>query len=155
MNRLESKKKESAKLVGEFFVSVYDESGKLKSMRQVHNLITTTGFNLVSNLLGQASPRPAATNFVAIGSGIVAAAVGDTALGFELPNSRLTGTYTLGSNQYTMVASFPPGTGTGGVTESGMLNASAAGTLFNRQVFAVVNKAAGDTLSVTWTVSLS
>ena len=142
-------------LVGEIFIDLFDENGQIKDRRYIKNLITTAGFNLVSNLLGQASPRPAAANYIAIGSGTVGAAVGDTALGFELPNARLSGTYTLGSNSYTMVASFPPGTGTGGVTESGMLNASSTGTLLNRQTFGVVTKGASDTLQCSWSISLS
>ena len=155
--------REQLQLIGEVFLDLYDEQGKLKDSRYsckeigIHNLITDAGFDVVSNYMGQGSPRPAATNYTAIGSGTVAAATGDTALGFEFTGGRLTGTYTHtnGTKTYTMVTSFPPGTGTGGVTESGMLNASAAGTLLNRQTFAVVNKAAGDTLQTTWTITLS
>ncbi len=53
------------------------------------------------------------------------------------------------------VATFSAGEGTGAVTEAGIFNASTSGTMLCRTVFSVVNKAAGDTLQVTWTVTFS
>ena len=50
---------------------------------------------------------------------------------------------------------FPAGTGTGAVVEAAILNASSGGTLLCRTVFSVVNKAAADTLKITWTVTVS
>lgn len=47
------------------------------------------------------------------------------------------------------VATFAAGTGTGALTEAGIFNASSAGTMLNRVVFATVNKGASDTLIVT------
>ena len=53
------------------------------------------------------------------------------------------------------VASFGAGTGTGAITEAGLLNASSSGTLLCRTVFSVINKGANDTLGITWTVTIS
>ena len=47
------------------------------------------------------------------------------------------------------------GVATGAVTEAGIFNASSSGTMLCRTVFAVVNKGSGDTLQVTWTVTLA
>ena len=55
----------------------------------------------------------------------------------------------------TYVATFPAGTGTGAVTEAGILNASSAGDLLCRTVFSVVNKGASDSMTITWTVTVS
>jgi hypothetical protein len=55
----------------------------------------------------------------------------------------------------TFIATVPAGTGTGAITEAGILNAGTAGTMLCRTVFSVVNKDAGDTLSITWTVTIS
>ena len=53
------------------------------------------------------------------------------------------------------VATFPAGTGTGAITEAGILNASSSGTLLCRTVFSVINKGAADTLGITWTVTVN
>ena len=83
-----------------------------------------------------------------------AAAAGNTALGTEAARQALTST-TVTSNAVAYVASFAAGTGTGAVTEAGLLNASSGGTLLCRTVFSVVNKGANDSMTVTWTVTVS
>ena len=45
------------------------------------------------------------------------------------------------------------GTGTGAVTEAGILNASSSGTLLCRTEFSVVNKGSADSMTITWTGS--
>ena len=44
---------------------------------------------------------------------------------------------------------------TGAVTEAGIFNAASGGTMLCRTVFSVVNKGADDSLSVTWTITLT
>ena len=95
-----------------------------------------------------------AMSHMAIGSGSTAAAAGDTALGSQLGRVALTST-TVSSAVVTYVASFPAGTGTGAVTEAAILNASSGGTMLCRTVFSVVNKGAQDSMTVTWTVTVS
>ena len=46
-------------------------------------------------------------------------------------------------------------TGTGAITEAGILNAASAGTLLCRTVFSVINKGASDSMTVTWTITIS
>jgi hypothetical protein len=91
---------------------------------------------------------------MAIGSGTASAAAEDTALGTELGRVSLTST-TVSTNTVTYVATFGAGTGTGAVTEAGILNASSAGTMLCRTVFPVVNKQSGDSMTITWTVTVS
>jgi hypothetical protein len=55
----------------------------------------------------------------------------------------------------TYTASFPAGTGTGAVVEAGVLNNSSGGSLLCRTVFAVVNKGADDSMSITWAITVS
>jgi len=50
---------------------------------------------------------------------------------------------------------FGAGVGTGAVTEAGIFNASSAGTMLCRTTFSVINKAAADTLGITWTVTVN
>jgi len=53
------------------------------------------------------------------------------------------------------VSTFAAGAATGAVTEAGIFNASTAGDMLCRTVFAVINKAADDTVEITWTITLS
>lgn len=53
------------------------------------------------------------------------------------------------------MSTFNPGEGTGAVTEAGVFNAATAADMLCRTVFAVVNKAATDTMVITWTITLS
>jgi hypothetical protein len=53
------------------------------------------------------------------------------------------------------VSSFEAGDGTGAVTEAGLFNAATGGDMLCRTVFSVVNKAADDTMAITWTITLS
>jgi hypothetical protein len=91
---------------------------------------------------------------MAVGSGVVAAGAGDTTLGTELGRIGLTSN-TASTNVVTHVATFGAGVGTGALTEAGILNASSGGTLLCRTVFSVVNKGASDSMTVTWTVTVS
>ena len=62
---------------------------------------------------------------------------------------------TVSSNAITYVASYPAGTGTGALTEAGVLNASSSGDLLCRTVFGVLNKGANDTVLITWEITAS
>jgi hypothetical protein len=62
---------------------------------------------------------------------------------------------TVTDNTIQYIASFEAGDGTGAVTEAGIFNAATGGSMLCRTVFSVVNKAADDTMSVTWTITIS
>jgi len=47
------------------------------------------------------------------------------------------------------------GYGTGAVSEAGIFNASSAGDMLARTVFSTINKAAADTLGITWTITVN
>ena len=121
-------------------------------VQDIDNLVVTTGKNLVASRL--VGTTPAVMSHMAIGSGTTAAAAGNTALGTELGRVSLT-SGSASSAVVTYVATFAAGTGTGAVTEAGLLNASSGGTLLCRTFFSVVNKGANDSMTVTWTVTVS
>ncbi len=135
------------KLKGKLAISL---NGKI--VQEVDNLVVTAGKGYVASRIKDASAT--AMSHMAIGSGSTAAAASDTALGSQLGRVALTST-TVSSAVVTYVASFPAGTGTGAVTEAGILNASSGGTMLCRTVFSVVNKGASDSMTVTWTVTVS
>jgi hypothetical protein len=125
--------------------------GKIKQTETVHNLITTAGRN---ELVARWDDGTAQPTHMAIGTGATAAAAGDTTLQTELDRNALT-SRVAATNVITMVGDWAAGDGTGAITEAGVLSAASNGTLFSRAVFSVINKAAGDTLQITWTYTLS
>jgi len=133
-------------------------TGKLKialngeTVQEVNNLVVTDGKEYVASRMKDATAT--AMSHMAIGSGSTAAAAGDSSLGTELVRVALDST-TVSGAVVTYVATFPAGTGTGAVTEAGILNASSAGDLLCRTVFSVVNKGASDSMTITWTVTVS
>lgn len=133
-------------------------TGKLKialngeTVQEVNNLVVTDGKEYVASRMKDATAT--AMSHMAIGSGSTAAAAGDSSLGTELGRVALTST-TVSGAVVTYVATFAAGTGTGAVTEAGILNASSSGDLLCRTVFSVVNKGASDSMTITWTVTVS
>jgi hypothetical protein len=91
---------------------------------------------------------------MAVGTSNTAATTSQTALGTEIGRVALDST-SRSTNTITYVATFPAGTGTGALTEAGILNASSSGDLLCRTVFGVVTKAAGDTVVITWNVTVA
>ena len=118
----------------------------------VPNLVVTTGKNFVASRIKDATA--AAMSHMAIGTVSTAAAATDSALGGESARVALTST-TVTGNVVNYVASFPAGTGTGAITEAGLFNANTVGTMFCRTTFAVVNKGASDSMTITWSVTVS
>ena len=142
---------ETIKAKGELSIKLFGPDGKLKDEQNVPNLVVTTGKTFIAaRMVG----TPTAMSHMAIGSGTTDPAVGDTALQTELGRVALTSSASSGA-VVTYVASFGAGTGTGAVTEAGILNASSGGTLLCRTEFSVVNKGADDSMSITWTITVS
>jgi hypothetical protein len=133
-------------------------TGKLKialngeTVQEVNNLVVTDGKEYVASRMKDATAT--AMSHMAIGSGSTAAAAGNSSLGTELGRVALTSTNVSGA-VVTYTATFAAGTGTGAVTEAGILNASSSGDLLCRTVFSVVNKGASDSMTITWTVTVS
>lgn len=143
---------ENLKASGSLRVVITGADGKVKEEREFKNLVVTVGKNFVaSRMVGTSS---AVMSHMAIGSDNTPAAAGDTALGSELGRVALAGA-SAANNIVTYTATFPAGTGTGAVVEAGIFNATPAGTMLCRTVFAVVNKGVDDAMSVTWTVTIS
>lgn len=143
---------ENLKASGSLRVVVTGIDGKVKEEHEFKNLVVTVGKNFVaSRMVGTSS---AVMSHMAVGSSSTAAAAGDTALGSELGRVAL-GSATATTNVVTYTATFPAGTGTGAIVEAGIFNASSAGTMLCRTVFAVVNKGVDDAMSITWTITIS
>ena len=93
-------------------------------------------------------------SYMAIGISTQTPAAGDTALISEAGRVALA-SGTNSANAITYTATFPAGTGTGAITEAGVFNASTSGTMLCRTTFPTVTKQAGDTIAITWKVTVS
>lgn len=143
---------EYIKATGDVSLVLRDENGKVKQTTEIHNLVVDVGLDFIASRMKDGTAT--VMSHMAVGTGTTAAAAGNTALGTEAARVALTST-TVTGNDVVYVASFGAGTGTGALTEAGILNNSSGGTLLCRTVFSVINKGASDTLSVTWTITIS
>lgn len=143
---------ETLKVIGDVDVVLTGADGQIKDKREIKNLVVSSGLAFIASRMRDASAS--VMSHMGVGSGTAAAVLGNTGLGTELGRVSLTST-TVNANTIAFVATFPAGTGTGAVTEAGVFNAASAGTMLCRTVFSVVNKDAGDTLSITWTITIS
>ena len=137
---------------GRLTIEQFDKDGNLIHTDKTTNVVVSDGLDYITSRMKDATAT--AMSHMAVGSDNTAAAAGDSTLGTELGRVALTST-TVSSNTITYVGDFPAGTGTGAVVEAGVFNAASSGTLLCRTVFSVVNKAAADTLKITWTLTVS
>ena len=101
-----------------------------------------------------ASNSATVMSHMAIGTGSATPIAGDTILGIEAGRVTLS-SFSASTNTVTGTATFPAGTGTGAITEAGILNGSSTGTLLCRTTFPVVNKASSDSIAITWVITVS
>ena len=141
------------KLRGDVALVLKDKNGNVKEKREIKNLIVSTGLTFICSRMAGTSAN--VMSHMALGSGTTAAAAGDTDLGSILGSREALDSTTASSNTITYVSSFEAGEGTGAVTEAGIFNAASSGDMLCRTVFSVVNKEADDTMSVTWTITLT
>jgi hypothetical protein len=148
---------DSIKAKGTLQLVLMDAQGNIKQQDE-HNLVVNTGLAYIASRMRDTTA--AVMTHMAIGSGTVAAAAGDSALGSQLSTrvgfdstTIVTTTATGDSVQY--VATFAAGQSTGAVTEAGVFNAATGGTMLCRTVFPVINKGELDTLVITWKVTVA
>lgn len=143
---------DSLKITGALTVTLFDEHGNVKDERSIKNLVVSAGKTFIASRI--VGTTKAIMSNMAIGTGTTTPAVGQTTLTTEAGRVTLASS-SFSSNQVTYTATFPAGTGTGAITEAGVFNAASAGDMLCRTTFPVVNKAAGDSIAVTWTVTVS
>jgi hypothetical protein len=138
---------------GELHIELRDEHGNLKEDRVIPNLVVTAGkTHIAQRMVGTGS---AVMGWMEVGTTNTAPAAGDTTLAAAVASSRTAlSSYTNSGAVVTAVCTFAAGTGTGALVEAGIFNASSAGTMLCRTTFATINKAAGDSLTITWTVTV-
>ena len=144
---------DSLKLKGDVFITVKDKDGNVKEERHEKNLVVAAGLNFICDRMEGTSEG--VMSHMGLGSGTTAAAANQTDLVSILGSREALDSTTVSTNTITYVASFEAGDATGAVTEAAIFNASSSGTMLCRVVFAAINKASADTMSVTWVITLT
>ena len=134
-------------LTGAVSIAVNDEV-----VKEIPNLVVTAGKDFVASRMKDTTKG--AMSHMSIGTGTTAAAAGNTTLVTELDRNALAST-TVTSNAVAYVCTWAAGDGTGAVTEAGLFNASSGGDMLCRTVFSVVNKGSADSMTITWTITVS
>lgn len=149
-------------LRGHFRLELRGPDGALKDVREADNLVVDSGLDwLREYAFDSVTPTAAARmSHIAIGTGTTSEAAGDTALQSEVERlafDAVTGYAAGGTGVCTVAATFPAAGGyePAAITEAGIFNDAAAGDMWNRVVFAAVNKTSADTLKVTVTVTFT
>lgn len=145
--------KENLKMTGSLEIALNGET-----VCKTNNLVVGDGKEHVTNRL-LASPTENAMSHMSLGTDSTTAAVANTTLGSEVNGSRtafdsgfpdITGTNTI-----KFETTFPAETGTGAITEAGIFNAGSGGKMLARTVFSTVNKGSTDSMTITWTITVS
>lgn len=135
---------------GDLLVEKFTDGVLVESIK-LTNLVVQTGKEFIaSRMLGTTQ---AVMSHMAVGTDGISPVSTDTALNAELTRVALTSA-TSNSNVNTYIATFPAGVATGALTEAGILNDSTAGVLLCRTTFAVVNKGANDSITITWNITI-
>ena len=130
---------------------LYDENNNIKQKFVKHNLITSVGFDFVSNCLGLTT-RPEPISQIGVGTNNTAPALGDTNLGALKLKKACSYTHTAGTTSLVFQASFGAGEATGALVEAGIFTGD--GILFDRVVYPVINKESGDTYKMIFEIIL-
>jgi hypothetical protein len=145
---------ENLKATGLVKIVHTNASGETVKEFQVPNLVVTDGKNHIAAKIAATTNSPVSMTHMAIGTGTTSPAANQTALGTEGGRVSLSAT-NVSTNTITYTATFPAGTGTGAVTEAAVFNNSSGGTMLCRTTFPAVNKASGDSIAITWVVTVS
>lgn len=149
---------EHSGIKGRAHLQLFGKDGKIKQDYWTDNTITSGRDDALERIF-ETSPTSTAFSFIAIGIGVAAPSVDNTALGTE-KGTRITATVTGDANNDTseqLVSTFGANNPTTNeaITESGVFNAGSAGDMVARQTFSAINKTTADTLVVTWIFSIS
>lgn len=144
-------------LKGSMVAELFGPDGKLKARREVHNTVTVLCHQMAADQL-LAAPAVVTPGWMELGTGSGQDA-NDSVLAAYIAGSRTAlDSKTRGANAIiTMVCTFGAGVGTGAVTEAGVFNVVTQNTtdLLLYSSFSAINKAAADSLVVTWTLTFA
>ena len=147
--------REKIMATGKVNVTLTRENGDVEKDTDC-NLVVTTGRNHIADQL--TDQGDGAMSHMAIGEGTGTQVIADTALGSEVSGGRVAFTTKVqgtAGNTVVYTADWPPGVGTGLITEAGIFNSSTVGIMLARTTFGVKDKGVGDSMSIQWTVTIA
>lgn len=125
--------------------------GNIFKSWSVNNLIVTVGKNYIASRM--ASNSATVVSHMALGGGTTSPIASNTTLGSEITRVALTSLNASG-NQITAIGTFGSGS-SGTISEAGIFNASSSGTMLCRTTFTPFVKTSGQTIIVTWTITIA
>ena len=134
------------KLTGALTIALNDEI-----VQETENLVVTAGKNWVADRMNNANT---VMTHMAVGTGTTEALAAQTALITETDRNALTST-TVTNNAVAYVATWAAGDATAALTEAGIFDAASSGDMLARTKFDVVNKGSADSMTITWTITVS
>lgn len=150
---------DNLKLSGKLKIVLTGENGSIKDTREVDNLVVTNGLTYIASRMKDTAAS--AISHMAVGTSSTTEAAGQVNLQAAESARVALSTITPATTSIQLVANFPAGTGTAALQEAGIFNygtyAASPGAnqyMICRTVFPVINKAANDTMTVTWTINL-
>ena len=145
---------EDIKINANVLIQLFDENGKLKAERKIHNTVTTAGKQGIADQM-LASPTLPKGAWMELGTGTG----GTTLLTAYIASSRHA--VSPATDRSGAIVSYyhtwAAGEGTGAIAEAGLFDVATQNTV-NMWLYAsfdVINKAAGDTLAITWTLTFA
>jgi len=149
--------RQALQATGRLHIRLRDEHGFLKRELTTSNLVVNTGLYHIADQLSDRGE--AAMSHLAVGTGTTTPVASDTQLANQLEDRHAFTSKTQGAgssaNKVTYVAEWAAGHATGAVTEAGIFNSDSAGQMLCRAVFAVINKGASDTMTLTWELNIN
>jgi hypothetical protein len=136
---------------GRLSIIVKDADGNVKDIREVENLVVDTGLDFIASRMGGVSSD--VMSHMAIGTGTTAAAAGDTDVETVVGSRVALTSATVTDNTIVYVGDFS--STSGAITEAGVFNAATSGTMLCRTVFSAINLTTADSLTITWTITIS
>lgn len=148
------KANEGLKMHGALTMTIQRANGDTETIRK-DNIIVDVGFDFIADAIGESASRPGVMSHIAVGSGTASPSADDTALETEITRQAAAYAHSAGTKTMTFTASFPAGVGTGAITEAGVINSPSGGILLDRVTFGVINKGADDSMTATFTFTMS
>ena len=130
-----------------------DSKGTVKQLIEKPNTITELFDAHVADQLSDSGGAAIGYMGVGTGSGQTSASTGLAAASANVALDSTTQGTAGADNDVVFVATFPAGTATAALTEAGIFQADNNTTLMAYDEFDVINKGAGDSLVITWTIT--
>ena len=133
-----------------------DAEGKVRGAYHLGSgLVTTAGVNLLAADWTNTTATLKLANFLDSGTGVTAAAIGDTALQTATGNARVAGAQSNPApGQYRTSATLTYAAGFA-ITEFGLFTATTVGTMWDHKVFAAINVVNGDSIVFSYVLTVT